>query len=237
MAFVYNTTVTPSKLELLTSWLPGQSWYLGKGGEPSLTKVGGFRLDDPQGEVGLEFMVVTDDSGGQRHTYQVPFSYRGAPLDEAGHALIGTTEHGVLGTRWVYDGIHDPVLIAQLFALLTGEAEPQSQGLSDTPDFTVTGYFAGTGRPVVITPATVTNGPDGTDLLVRTTSGAATPGTPPNGQLTIRVHRVLQDTQGDASDPAGPSDPAVGHVTANWLLPDGSHARGRFAVVHNAPPE
>jgi hypothetical protein len=33
--------------------------------EPELARAGGFRLDDPQGEVGIEFMVVTDGSGGR----------------------------------------------------------------------------------------------------------------------------------------------------------------------------
>jgi hypothetical protein len=51
---------------------------------------------------------------------------RGAPLDGADQALIGTSEHGVLGRRWVYDGTHDPVLVAQLLALLQGHAEPQA---------------------------------------------------------------------------------------------------------------
>ena len=52
MAVIYDTTMSPGKLELLTVWLPTQPWYLGGGHEPELAKVGGFRLDDPQGEVG-----------------------------------------------------------------------------------------------------------------------------------------------------------------------------------------
>ena len=55
--------MTPGKLELLAAWLPARPWYLGTGHEPELAKAGGFRLDDPQGEVGIEFMVVTDASG------------------------------------------------------------------------------------------------------------------------------------------------------------------------------
>jgi len=37
----------------------------------------------------------------------VPLTYRGAPLDGAEDALVGTTEHGVLGRRWVYDGTRE----------------------------------------------------------------------------------------------------------------------------------
>ena len=47
MAEIHRTTMTPSKLELLTAWLPHQAWYAGQGEAPRLTRVGGFRLDDP----------------------------------------------------------------------------------------------------------------------------------------------------------------------------------------------
>jgi hypothetical protein len=142
MAFVHNTTLTPTKLELLAGWLPRQPWYRG-GPVPALTKVGGFRLDDPDGAVGIEFMAVTDASDGEPVTYHVPFGYRGAPLDGGDAALIGTAEHGVLGRRWIYDGTGDPVVLGQLARLLRGEAEPQAQSTSDTPDPTVTRFLDG----------------------------------------------------------------------------------------------
>lgn len=139
MAFIHRTTMTPTKLELLTGWLPKQSWYLGGAEAPDLVKAGGFRLDDPEGAVGIEFMIVTDGGAREPVAYLVPLSYRGAALEGAGgEALIGTSEHGVLGTRWVYDGVHDPVVTAQLRALLRGEVTPQHQSESDTPDPTVT---------------------------------------------------------------------------------------------------
>jgi hypothetical protein len=56
MAIIHDTTMSPGKLELLTAWLPAQSWYLGGGHKPALAKAGGFRLDDPGGEVGIEFI-------------------------------------------------------------------------------------------------------------------------------------------------------------------------------------
>ncbi|WP_329386320.1 1,4-alpha-glucan branching protein [Streptomyces sp. NBC_01351] len=136
MAVVHRTTMTPGKLELVAAWLPLQPWYEGRPGRtPELAKAGGFRLDDPEGEVGMEFMVVTDTAAGV--TYHVPLTYRGAPLPEGEPALVGTSEHGVLGTRWIYDGTRDPVLQARLRALLRGEAVPQDQNASDTPDPTV----------------------------------------------------------------------------------------------------
>src|SRR5215831_3448586 len=133
MATIHNTTMSPTKLDLLAAWLPAQPWYR-QTGDPELARVGGFRLDDPEGEVGIEFMVVTD----RDMTYQVPMTYRAGALDGAGEALIGTSEHGVLGRRWIYDGVHDPVLRTQLVALIQGEAKAQAQTVSDTTDTTVT---------------------------------------------------------------------------------------------------
>ncbi|RJL22103.1 maltokinase N-terminal cap-like domain-containing protein [Bailinhaonella thermotolerans] len=138
MAYIHRTTMTPGKLELLTDWLPKQPWYEGAG-TPDLVKGGGFRLDDPEGEVGIEFMVVVDVSSQPAVAYHAPMTYRGAPLEDApADALIGTAEHGVLGTRWIYDAPHDPVMRAQLQALLRGEVIAQHQNENDTPDPTVT---------------------------------------------------------------------------------------------------
>lgn len=77
MAVIHKTTLTPGKLELLAAWLPSQPWYEGGDRHPELARAGGFRLDDPRGEVGIEFMVVTDDSGDEPLSYLVPLTYRG----------------------------------------------------------------------------------------------------------------------------------------------------------------
>ncbi|MET9046696.1 MULTISPECIES: maltokinase N-terminal cap-like domain-containing protein [unclassified Streptomyces] len=144
MAAIHRTTMTPTKLELLTGWLPKQSWYVGDAQAPELVKAGGFRLDDPKGAVGIEFMIVADTTAQEPVAYLVPMGYHGAALEDApGEALIGTSEHGVLGTRWIYDGVHDPVVMAQLRALLRGESVPQHQSKSDTPDPTVTVHRTG----------------------------------------------------------------------------------------------
>ncbi|WP_344318545.1 maltokinase N-terminal cap-like domain-containing protein, partial [Streptomyces yatensis] len=148
MSIIHKTTMSPTKTELLTAWLPGQPWYAAAERAPELSRVGGFRLDDPEGEVGIEFMVVRDDAGDRPAWYHVPMTYRAAPLAGAEQALIGTTEHGVLGQRWIYDGAHDPVLVGQLLALLQGRAEPQAQSVSDTPDPSVTAEVTGAGFEV-----------------------------------------------------------------------------------------
>jgi hypothetical protein len=214
MAVIHRTTLKPTKLELLTSWLPSRPWYRGGAGEPTLAKAGGFRLDDPQGEVGIEFMVVTDSSGPQPVAYLVPLTYRGAPLDGAEHALVGTMEHGVLGQRWVYDGCHDPVLVARLTALLEGRAQAQDQNISDTPTGDVIASYTGEGP--LSTDFTAADDQEGTAL------------TTPQG-TTLRVHRALQPL------PDGPFLPprgAAGHITGSWRTSEDTRVRGVFAVLH-----
>ena len=190
MAIIYDTTMTPSKLELLTTWLPAQPWYRDTGHEPNLIKAGGFRLDDPEGEVGIEFMMVTDRST----TYHVPLTYRGRTLPSGG--LIGTSEHGVLGYRWIYDGAHDPVLVAQLVAAIQGEAEPQAQNVSDTPDPTVTGQPVAEGPLTAVGSLVVANTPAGTDLHVETAR---------TGRLIVRINRILEPD----SAPGQPGPPGL----------------------------
>lgn len=215
MAVIHRTTMTPGKLELLAAWLPTRPWYRGAA-RPELTRAGGFRLDDPQGAVGIEFMVVADTSGDEPVAYHLPLAYRGVPLDDAARdALVGTGEHGVLGKRWVYDGAHDPVVVDRVLAFVQGRAEAQAQNVSDTLDPTVTGHFDGTGPSPDTVPGAVTDGPDGTAVALG------------SGLLTLKVTRVLRPA--DDTFDAG----VHGHVTADWHLPDGTEHRGRFFVLRD----
>lgn len=121
MAIIYETTLTPSKLELLTEWLPKQPWFVGDAA--SIEEVGAYRFDDPEGEVGMEGHLLRVEDG---RVYHVPLTYRGAPLEGGAEYLVGTSEHGVLGTRWFYDATGDPVfqaVIARAIALGEHEAD------------------------------------------------------------------------------------------------------------------
>jgi hypothetical protein len=205
MAIIHHTTLKPTKLDLLTTWLPTRPWYAGTG-TPELTKAGGFRLDDPAGEVGIEFMVAADADGS---AYLVPLTYRGAPLDGAEHALVGTMDHGVLGKRWAYDGCHDPVLVAELFALVEGRAQAQAQSVDNTPDPDITRSFTGTGGLRAHGPAV--DDESGTQL-------------PAEDGTILRLHRRL-------GLPDAPPPGAAGHVAGPWTAQDGSRVRGLFAEL------
>ncbi|KND45724.1 maltokinase N-terminal cap-like domain-containing protein [Streptomyces stelliscabiei] len=212
MSVIHRTWLKPTKLELLTSWLPTRPWYAGGPDAPVLAKAGGFRLDDPEGEVGIEFMVATDTSGPAPVHYLVPLTYRSAPLPGADHALVGTLEHGVLGKRWTYDGCHDPVLLTQLLALFEGRAEPQAQSVSDTPDHEITHSYAGD-APLSTADARATDTPEATELPL-----APAP-------TVLHLNRVLRP--GSLDLPAA----AKGQVTGHWTLPDETRVRGVLAVL------
>jgi hypothetical protein len=124
MARLHAATLTPTKPELLSAWVPAQTW--GPGPDSAVEVLGAFRFDDPEGQVGLETHLVR--SAGE--VFQVPLTYRNGPLAGADAALVGTIEHSALGTRWVYDGLRDPCFVMMLAAVaMTGQG--QSVGMAE----------------------------------------------------------------------------------------------------------
>ncbi len=161
MALLHKATMTPGKLDLLNAWLPRQSW---SGGAPAIEQLGAYRFDDPAGEVGLEAFLLQGADGSVRH---VPVTYRGEPLPGAEDHLVGTTEHSVLGRRWVYDGCADPVWVtAAVTAILTGESEVEQyfevDGRRELRESTAS--VRGSGAPGAEVPTLVVSPPhDGED--------------------------------------------------------------------------
>lgn len=116
MAVFHVSTNTPTKAEILATWIPNTPWGRSRGGETEI--IGSFHLDDPAGEVGIETHLVKVGD----FLLQVPLTYRGSPL--VGVEPIATMEHSVLGTRWVYDGVEDDCFVMVLCGLaLTGHGE------------------------------------------------------------------------------------------------------------------
>jgi hypothetical protein len=135
MAIVYpRATLTPSKRELMDAWLPTRPWF---DGNLDRKPVGSFRFDDPDGAVGLEGFLLGAEG---LPTLFLPLTYRGAELEGAEEHLVGTTEHSVLGPRWVYDGCGDPVLMAAFArAIVTGGTGVDHEyDLGDGPQFSPT---------------------------------------------------------------------------------------------------
>jgi hypothetical protein len=117
MALLHRANLVPSKLELLAGWAPDQPWFAGER-DAALSTVASFRFDDPDGEVGVETLLVR---AGDGPVMQIPLTYRNEQRDGSQDGFIGTLEHSVLGTRWVYDATTDPVYLGELArAILTG---------------------------------------------------------------------------------------------------------------------
>lgn len=221
MATVHDVTLTPGKDDLVAAWIGEQRWYQAKGRTPRLRRLDSWRLDDPAGEVGIETLVYLDEASAEPVTYQVPLTYRGAPLAGHEHALVGELEHPVLGHRWVYDGPHDPVYVAQLLALVRGETQAQHGSLSDTPQPDVVGapHLAWTAPTTVLGTEVLRGEQSNTSVVVET------PGDP----VILKVFRtlapgenpdiVLQGALAAAGCPYVPL--SVGHVAGAWASPDG----------------
>ncbi|MFL6075868.1 MAG: CG0192-related protein [Mycobacteriales bacterium] len=122
MALLHRAELRPTKLDLLSTWLPGRRWYPAPAAA-DLERVATFRFDDPAGEVGIETLLVRAAGGP---LVQVPLTYRATPLLGADAWLVGTAHHSVLGDRWIYDACADPVYAQALAtAILTGATQAE----------------------------------------------------------------------------------------------------------------
>lgn len=134
-----GATLTPHFRDFLPPWVARQPWYAGTG-TPALSPVGYFRFEDPAGEAGIETHLTADGPV----LYQLPLTYRGAPLPGSPpQALAATTEHSVLGTRWIYDGEADPVWRSQLLQLI------RTGGAADPSRKPGVGLAGARGRPLI----------------------------------------------------------------------------------------
>lgn len=205
VALLHQATLTPTRLELLSAWIPHQPW-LGGADTAELTVLGAYRFDDPDGEVGIETHLLAAGTA----VLQVPVTYRAAPLPGAQAALIATTEHSVLGRRWVYDATADPVHAAALAtAVLHGGTQADIDVATPTglrrraPTTLVTGSGStGAGASHVRPGAGTINGPVATTTVATTTVIVS-------GDLELVVLHVV-----DRHVTSGP--PALPALTGTW---------------------
>ncbi|NUR81265.1 MAG: aminoglycoside phosphotransferase [Dermatophilaceae bacterium] len=242
MAIVHKgATIVPTKTEMVTEWMPHQRWYHGKGHVPRLRRVGGFRFEDPAGEVGCETLLLADEAVTPAVVYQVPLTYRGAPLEGAEHALLGTMEHSVLGTRWVYDAPHDPVYVSQLMTTILGSGVSDDAQASVGSNARANGSSTGQADGSVSSSSVLSGEQSNTSIICRMSApggGAAEP-------LIVKVFRTVQD--GDNPDVVVQSaltregsdrvPMAVGHLEGEWDSPvDGATQHGHLAFAQEFIP-
>jgi Maltokinase N-terminal cap domain len=206
-----GATLTPHFRDFLPGWVAKQPWYTGVG-TPALVAVGFLRFEDPAGEVGIETHLVSDGTA----IYQLPMTYRGAPIaGAASTGLIATSEHSVLGTRWIYDAESDPVWVAELLRLVNTGA------ISDPSSKRAPGHAEARGRRLALEDITADTG-------------------------TIELRRVLTSDSPVGDSPVGDSpaddsladEPGVaGLVTGTWYPrgPDQPATTGCLAVIRDQP--
>lgn len=207
MALLYKSELRPSKLELLEVWAPQQPWFVGDDGA-ALSSVAAYRFDDPDGEVGVETLLVRADDGP---TLQVPLTYRSAPLDGGDAFLVGTMEHSVLGPRWVYDGAGDPAYLQTVAcaALNGGQqaeliVEADGKRTERAPSALVTG--SGTRNDSVKFPSV-------SELNVRQDGGLTVIDT---SAMQVCVKRVIDGNEIRPSAPSADSYRAADTLTGTW---------------------
>lgn len=189
MALLHRATITPSKLQLLEAWAPQQPWCAAGG----FSQRGAYRFDDPAGEVGIETLLVQSPAGP---LLQIPLSYRDAPLAGGEEWLIGTMQHSVLGERWVYDGVGDPVVVAAfLTAIETGGVQAEQvveiDGAMVTREPTATVRGSGSGAARTSVGGSFSVASDARDSVI-TAAG-----------VRLVLHRVLERHESDGATLTG----------------------------------
>lgn len=207
MAILYQAQITPSKIELLSSWLPTREWFVGDA-DAEFSNIAAYRFDDPAGEVGVEIILVR---AGDGPVLQAPLTYRGAPLAGAEESLICTMDHTVLGKRWVYDGAGDPVYLQTVAtAALNGGhqadlfVEGESGRVERPHNALVTG--SGTGSAAVETPLTA-------EVKVRQ-EGSVT--IVDAGALHVRIQRVVGGDSFRGGESSHGESSAASALLATW---------------------
>jgi hypothetical protein len=192
VALLHKATLTPSKIELLQAWIPQQPW-IGDADLTTVEVVGAYRFDDPDGEVGIETHLLQTTDG---QILQVPVTYRGSPVAGAESLLIATTQHSVLGERWVYDACGDPVYVRALAtAVLSGGTQAELDVVTDAGEqrLEATTRVSGSGSPhSAISPiASVSFSNEGAATVISA------------GQLELTVVRVIDsDRKNDVPNDA-----------------------------------
>jgi 1,4-alpha-glucan branching enzyme len=237
----HGARLEPSKTELVTGWIESQRWYAGKGRLPSLRRVGGFRLEDPAGKVGMETLLLLDEAASPAVLYQVPLTYREAPLEGADRALVGTMEHSVLGTRWVYDAPHDPVYARALLETILSSADAEDAEASVGSNEIARGHATGRLGGTVASSSVLSGEQSNTSIICQMQAADGSAARP----LIVKVFRTIQEgdnpdvvVQSALTDAGSTRVPtSAGHLSGGWDAADGSRLeRGHLAFAQEFIP-
>jgi maltokinase len=231
--------------DLLAKWLPAQRWWPAKGHAVTLAPLGLLRLPsaDPVVDVQTLFLTLTDPAG--THTgdvIQVPLTRRPAPAADLEPALVGQLD----GSRWVYDGTHDPAFVAAWVHLIA--AEDDVPGSAEHPHTSARGVRQPGGlgvspkRPSRVlrgeqsNTSIIIDGTDDTDSVIVKLFRVLRPGANPDVEVTtalaaagcLRVPRPVGWVEGSWPD-AHRAETLHGHLAYACEFLDGSEDAYRSA--------
>lgn len=240
-------TLTPDVGQFLPEWIATRRWYTGKGREPQLRVLGSLRWPDPADEVGIETYLVVDTSGSSPVVYQVPLTFRLAPVESMHTALVGTSEHSELGTRYVYDATCDTVYVQALLATMLDSGTVSgvdSNGDEGENAASAIGHaLPGAPRTGQVRRSTVLSGEQSNTSVIVELEPHDSHDQPP-APVIVKIFRVLHE--GENPDVAVQSALAeagstfvptpVGALSGTWQAPDGSTVTGHLAFAQEFLP-
>ncbi|OUE31810.1 Maltokinase [Clavibacter michiganensis] len=109
--------------DFLAAWMREQRWFASKGTEPRLERIGGWSFSDEGWFARIETHLIIDHGSAKPVLYQVPLTYRQAPLEELRPFHIGTTVEDDGVELHVYDGPHDPAYAWALIRTILDDRE------------------------------------------------------------------------------------------------------------------
>ncbi|HWR86137.1 MAG TPA: phosphotransferase, partial [Rhodoglobus sp.] len=118
LALLWNMTLVPAEPGFLAPWMSRQRWFANKGGLPVLEDIGRVELTSSEPGVRVGIHLLLDHTAGKPSLYQVPLTYRDAPLEGAEAAMVG-----MLGPVYVYDGPYDQAFTSALLEVVLHERE------------------------------------------------------------------------------------------------------------------
>ncbi len=214
--------------QLLTSWMPDQRWYAGKGRRPSLRDVGVVTLAQrgSEGGDGLAALEVrthllldeSASSGAEGTLYQVPLTYRRHPRPELLDALIISN-----GTHHIYDGTHDPAYAQAVLDLIN--SNETVSGHEHAGDVSVSGVGFHDAQDVEVVRAAVLSGEQSNTSIIVQTRPLAHAGTQEATRpCIVKIFRILHDgenpdvvVQGALAKAGSTLVPSpLGHLEGSW---------------------
>ncbi|MBN9238155.1 MAG: hypothetical protein BGO97_00620 [Micrococcales bacterium 70-64] len=199
-----------ASLAFLAPWMTGQRWFANRGALPVLEEIGWWEYASPEPGVRVVTHLLLDHTVGKPALYQVPLTYRPAPLASG---LVGELD-GV----FVHDGPHDPAFTAALLAFIAEGAETKGERT-----WALGRHTAGTVSPGLVS-RVLTGEQSNTSVIFEA------PGATP---LIVKLFRALHDGENPdvvlqtalalAGSDAVPHP--VGHIVAEW--DDRGEASGR----------